>query len=202
MSMTSGTSTTKADAPKAKSREANPRDPLQDAKKGKDFGERMDRLSQADGKDAKAGAVEQGNGSKGPVKRREDDSDRRDGFGGGNAASTASDFARTLAMAQASPPDAMPPEHLARIVAALEELAEQGANAEYQLSLPAGATMVEGAVIGRDPTGKLTVQLLANAAIPVAALQQLQTALRQRLAGRTLQLGKLTVQSGGQQKRG
>jgi hypothetical protein len=137
---------------------------------------------------------------KGPIKGRtaQDEKDRDgSGGGGGTAATAPSDFARAVAIAHAAPADAVPNEQLARIAAALAELCEKGANAEYQLTLPAGATTIEGAVIGRDPTGKLNIQLIANAAISPAAVQQLQAALRMRLIGRKAQLGKLGVSYGG-----
>ncbi len=171
--------------------------------KGKDFKERLEKLSQSEVPETKGKSEEGAKAAhpKGPVKgkagqeeRERDDSNS--GSGGGQAISTQHDFAKSLALAAVTKPETLPNEQLARIVAALEELIDKGGSAEYKLTLPAGATMVEGAVIGRDPTGKLNVQLLANAAIPAAAIQQLQSALRMKLANRKAELGKLGVSYG------
>jgi hypothetical protein len=179
------------------------RDEPESRSKGKDFRERLEKLSKSDAQktSGKPGEAAQSAHPKGPVKGRsaQDDTDR-DGAaagGGGSAATAPSDFARAVAIAHAAPADMVPNEQLARIAAALAELCEKGAHAQYQLTLPAGATTIEGAVIGRDPTGRLTVQLIANAAISPAAIQQLQAALRTRLMGRKAQLGKLGVSYGG-----
>jgi hypothetical protein len=201
MSMTTRPSSPAPEAPQPKS-EAR-RDEPENRSKGKDFRERLEKLSKSDVQKSsgKPGETAQSAHPKGQVKGRtaQDEKDREGsaGGGGGSATTAPSDFARAVAIAHAAPADTVPNEQLARIAAALAELCEKGAHAQYQLTLPAGATTIEGAVIGRDPTGKLNVQLIANAAISPAAIQQLQAALRTRLMGRKAQLGKLGVSYGG-----
>jgi hypothetical protein len=199
MNMTTRPSSPAPEAPQPKSEIR--RDDPERRSKGNDFRERLEKLSKNDAQQSssKPGEVAQSAHPKGPVKGRtaQDDKDRDGAAGGGGGAATApNEFARAVAVAHAAPADAVPNQQLARIAAALAELCEKGANAEYQLTLPAGATTIEGAVIGRDPTGKLNIQLIANAAISPAAIQQLQAALRLRLMDRKTQLGKLGVSYG------
>jgi hypothetical protein len=208
MSMSTDPSRSQPQAPRQVQGKPNeaPRDQAEVQSKVKTFAEKLEKLTQGQvregdskGSDGKNSDAAQGALKKGPVKgkgeREEKDRDESSG-GGGGAVQTATDFAKAVAMASISKPDAMPDAQLARIIAALEELVDKGGTAEYQLTLPAGATTIEGAVIGRDPTGKLNIQLLANAAIPPAAIQQLQTALRMRLNYKKAELGKLDVSYG------
>jgi hypothetical protein len=199
MTMTSGPSRSSLEAPTAKAEPAQRDDP-QIRQKSEAFRDRLEKLTLSESGDAQSkDSLDEKSGQDNAAVRQwksKDEHDRHDGYGGGATANASTEFARSVAMAQATLAEALPSEQLARIVAALEELIETGANAEYQLSLPAGATTVEGAVIGRDPTGKLHIQLLANAAIPPAAIQQLQAALRQKLTRKNAALGKISVQVG------
>jgi hypothetical protein len=211
MSTASSRAQNEAAPPKAARPEEGRRNAPENQEKAKDFSARLEKLAQSN---ANAKATPESNNldqkdliNEGPVKGWQEQDDGQSqgqdqsgsdgtGAGGGGLAPVAIEFARTVALAQATPVDTVPPEHLARIIAALEELVENGTTAEYQVSLPAGPTTIEGAVLGRDPTGKLNIQLIANAVIPAAALQQLQTALRQRMANHKGQLGKLDVSYG------
>jgi FAD/FMN-containing dehydrogenase len=198
MSMSTGPSRTPPEvtAPKAKQGQTiRQGDPEANAK-GKDFHDRMEKLSQAELSDRGGNVMDRSPGAKGKIKgwQRQDDSQREGSAeGGGGAANIASDFARSLALAQTQATSEIPPEHLARMLAAIEEMVDKGVMAEYQLSLPAGPTTIEGAVLGRDPSGKLHVQLLANAPVGAAVMQQLQNALRQRLATRKGAFGRVEV---------
>ena len=72
----------------------------------------------------------------------------------------------------------------------------QGGNAQYHLQLPAGNATINGAVLGQDAGGRLTVQLLANAVLPPAAIQQLQQRLFEKLKDRNLRLGLVSASHG------
>lgn len=82
----------------------------------------------------------------------------------------------------------LPHKHLNRIAAAIQELAAQGGNARYHLQLPASTATINGAVLGQDAAGRLTVQLIANAVLPPAAIQQLQQRLMEKLKDRNLRV--------------
>jgi hypothetical protein len=205
MNMASGPSRSQPEALPA--RPARGQDVQEVKGKATDFKDRLEKLSKGSSQqpEAQQKAAEDPNqqrGDIGPVKGWNDgeqsSGDRQEGQSEGFGLSTAAqDFVRNIALAKVAPAQEIPSEQLARIIAAIEELADIGANAEYQLSLPAGPTAIEGAVLGRDPTGKLNIQLIANAPIPAAALQQLQTALRQKLMDRKAQLGKLDISVAG-----
>ncbi len=98
-------------------------------------------------------------------------------------------------MATAMTAPEIPPEHLARMAAAIQEMADKGVTARYQLSLPAGPAMIEGAILGQDPAGRISVQLMANAAMPPAMISQLQQSLAQRLRERKLRLGEIEIKT-------
>jgi hypothetical protein len=182
--------------------------PAFDPQRSNAFQRALDRLSHSDGKD-------QGNGSTqiardasagklrlddqknaGGEQQFGDDSDQRDdiqaSLGAGGAAVLRA--GKVAAMPQSAPE--LPPEHLNRIAAAIQELVVQGGNAQYHLQLAAGTATISGAVLGQDAAGKLTVQLIANAVLPPTAIQQLQQRLADRLKDRNLRLGLIKVSDG------
>ena len=90
----------------------------------------------------------------------------------------------------------LPAEHLARIAAAIQELANNGVNASYQLQLPLGNTMIEGAILGRDATGNLAIQLISSGPLSSGQAAQLREELLRRLEKKRLKIAQLELSSG------
>jgi hypothetical protein len=176
-----------------------------DAQRSNAFQRELDRLTRQDKGDDAEPAAHDPAGNKQRLDNQKDSfgqqqfGDERDQREDGQASLTASGFAaaragKVAAMAQAAPE--LPPEHLNRIAAAIQELVVQGGNAHYHLQLPAGTATINGAVLGQDAGGRLTVQLLANAVLPPAAIQQLQQRLFEKLKNRNLRLGQISASQG------
>jgi hypothetical protein len=176
-----------------------------DPQRSNAFQRELDRLSRSDRDDQSDNAAQSARDPSANKQRLDDqknaggqpqsgdDSDQRDDIqaplgAGGFSVPRAGKLA---AMAQTTPE--LPPEHLSRIAAAIQELVAQGGNAHYHLQLPAGTATIYGAVLGQDATGRLTVQLMANAVLPPAAIQQLQQRLQDRLKDRNLRLGLISA---------
>lgn len=83
--------------------------------------------------------------------------------------------------------------HLARISAAIAEVAASGATAEVHLTLPKGATAIDGAIIGRNNSGALHIILTAHDAIAPAQAAMLQASLHDRLRQRDIRVGKIAL---------
>lgn len=87
----------------------------------------------------------------------------------------------------------LPAEHLARIAAAIQELVANGATASYQLQLPLGNMLIQGAVLGRDAKGHLAIQLLAAGNMSPDQLAQLRSDLMRRMERKRLKIASLEV---------
>ncbi len=83
----------------------------------------------------------------------------------------------------------VPPAHLERMAAAIQELSANGANAEFQINLPLGPTQVETVILGRDAQGRIAVQLMLGAFVPPAVMNQLAGSLAHRLRQRDVRVG-------------
>lgn len=94
-----------------------------------------------------------------------------------------------------SGPD-IPAEHLARIAAAIQELASSGANADFHLQLPAGSGMIQGAVLARDARGQLAIQLISAGNMAPHLAAQLRSDLVRRLQKKRLLIGSCKVTTG------
>ena len=84
--------------------------------------------------------------------------------------------------------------HIERIAAAIAEVAAGGAKADVHLTLPTGATRIDGAVIGRDAMGQLHIVLTTASAIAPATAAQLQSQLTERLLRRDIRVSKMGLQ--------
>lgn len=87
----------------------------------------------------------------------------------------------------------LPSEHLARIAAAIQELANTGINASYRLQLPLGNGMIEGAILGRDPSGQLAIQLISSGALSIDEAAQLRHDLMRRFEKKRMKVAMLNV---------
>jgi hypothetical protein len=174
------------------------RSPVDTQRQGNAFQQEMDRLSRDSASEEK-NSPEAARAEKAKITDDPDTSggsseqEQREATGntaiGGHAA-----FRSAMVKAPASvDAPTVPSEHLDRIAAAIHELTANGVEANYQLKLPAGQAMIDGAVLGRDAAGRITIQLLASAAIPPGMVQILQQGLTQRLRERQLRLGKIGV---------
>ncbi len=181
-----------------------------DAQRSNAFQRELDRLSRNQGEGDAAPSGRNPSTSRQRLKEQKNAGDERQFAEDPNqrddvqASLTASGFAtaragKIAAMAQAAPE--LPPEHLSRIAAAIQELVAKGGNAQYHLQLPAGSATIQAAILGQDASGRLTVQLIANGVLPPAAIQQLQQRLAERLKDRNLRLG-LVSESDGKSKSG
>jgi hypothetical protein len=204
MSSSNPTQPTRHGAPAASTHGSRPIATF-DAQRSNAFQRELDRLNRNDRNDN--AAQSQGNPSTGKQRPEDqqnaggehqfaDDRDQRDDI---QASLSANGFSlarsgKIAAMSQAAPE--LPPEHLNRIAAAIQELVVQGGNAKYHLQLPAGSATINGAVLGQDAGGRLTIQLIANAVLPPAAIQQLQQRLFERLKNRNLRLGLISERNG------
>ncbi len=90
----------------------------------------------------------------------------------------------------------LPAEHLARIAAAIQELASNGANASYQLQLPLGNMVIEGAILGRDASGNLAIQLISSGSLSPGQAAQLREELMRRLEKKRLKIAQLELTTG------
>jgi hypothetical protein len=90
----------------------------------------------------------------------------------------------------------LPAEHLARMAAAIQELTANGATANYQLHLPMGSALVQGAVLGRDASGNLAIQLIASGTLTPQQTAQLRSELIQRMEKRRLKVSSVAVTTG------
>jgi hypothetical protein len=93
-------------------------------------------------------------------------------------------------VAKTSPAD-VPPPHLEKIAAAIAELSAKGVEAHYQLSLPMGPTMIDGAILARDASGRMMIQLLCPAILPPLQAKQLAADLARRLLDKKMRLGEI-----------
>jgi hypothetical protein len=84
--------------------------------------------------------------------------------------------------------------HIERIAAAIAEVAAGGAKADVHLTLPAGPTRIDGAVIGRDAMGQLHIILTTASAIAPATAAQLQNQLTERLLRREIRIARMALQ--------
>jgi hypothetical protein len=101
----------------------------------------------------------------------------------------------TLVQAPSSTgPNAQMAAHLERIAAAIAEVAVGGAKAEVVLTLPKGATGLDGAIIGRNEAGALHIMLTSPNAIAPAQAAMLQASLHDRLRQRDIRVGKVSLQ--------
>ena len=81
-----------------------------------------------------------------------------------------------------------------RIASAIAEVAAGGAKADVHLTLPAGPTRIDGAVIGRDALGQIHIVLTTASAIAPATAAQLQNQLTERLLRRDIRVAKMGLQ--------
>jgi hypothetical protein len=95
----------------------------------------------------------------------------------------------------------MPPEHLARIAAAIQELASKGADASYHLQLPAGSSIIEGAVVARDAKGQLVIRLMCPGGLAPHLTAQLRNELVRRFDKKRLRIGGFEVIDGSNSRR-
>lgn len=84
--------------------------------------------------------------------------------------------------------------HIERVAAAIAEVSGAGAKPQIILTLPAGPTRIDGAVIGRDATGGLHITLMTTADIAPANAAQLQAQLSDRLLRREVRVAKMGMQ--------
>ncbi len=174
------------------------RSPLDTQRQGNAFQQKMDSLSRDSEAEEKSGSPEAGREKAKIIEERESgngqsEQEQREAAGNTAAGGHAS-FRAIMVKAPAKIEAPMlPPEHLDRIAAAIHELTANGVEASFQLKMPAGQAMIDGAVLGRDAAGRITIQLIANAAIPPGMVQQLQQGLTQRLREKQLRLGKIGV---------
>lgn len=91
-------------------------------------------------------------------------------------------------------PDLGAAAHLDRIASAIAEVAASGADARVQLTLPPGALPVQGAILGRDTGGALTVMLLAQGQLAPAVSAGLANDLSQRLLRRQVKVARVTFE--------
>lgn len=91
-------------------------------------------------------------------------------------------------------PDAQMAAHIERIAAAIAEVNAGGASADVHISLPKGATHVDGAIIGRNEAGALHIMLTSPNAIAPAQAAMLQASLHDRLRQREVRVGKVSIQ--------
>ncbi len=97
---------------------------------------------------------------------------------------------KAMATAPSAPPEA-PPAHLDRIAAAIAELSGKDVDLRFQLSLPMGNTQIEGALIGRDVMGRLSIQLTTNAVLPPEQMAKMSAELARRLREKKLRIGDI-----------
>jgi hypothetical protein len=83
----------------------------------------------------------------------------------------------------------VPPAHLEKMAAAIAELVTKGTDAQFTLNLPMGSAMIEGAILGRDASGRIMVQLLSPSILPPHLASQLSADLARRLQDKKLKLG-------------
>lgn len=97
---------------------------------------------------------------------------------------------KAMAAAPSAPPEA-PPAHLDRIAAAIAELSGKNVDMRFQLSLPMGNSQIEGALIGRDAMGRLSIQLTASAVLPPEQMAKMSAELARRLREKKLRIGDI-----------
>jgi hypothetical protein len=90
----------------------------------------------------------------------------------------------------------LPAEHLARIAAAIQELASNGVNTSYQLQLPLGNALIEGAILGRDANGNLAIQLISSGSLSSGQAAQLREELLRRLEKKRIKIVQLELSTG------
>ncbi len=93
-----------------------------------------------------------------------------------------------------APSDAAFAAHIERIAAAIAEVTAGGAKADVHLTLPAGPTRIDGAVIGRDAMGQIHIVLTTASAITPTTAAQLQSQLTERLLRREIKVAKMGLQ--------
>lgn len=91
-------------------------------------------------------------------------------------------------------PDPQMAAHIERIAAAIAEMTTGGAKADVQLTLPKGATGIDGAIIGRNEAGALHILLTSPNEIAPAQAALLQTSLHDRLRQRDVRVGRVALQ--------
>lgn len=84
--------------------------------------------------------------------------------------------------------------HLDRIAAAIAEIAKTS-EPMVQLSLPLGNYRIDGAILGRDAVGNVTILLIAGSAVPPTVAAQWSEQLNERLLRRDVRVGKINVQA-------
>lgn len=188
------------------SRLAPSRTPTDTGRQNNLFQRELDRLSKPDQKKDADKKDKTDNDSRGQRTERLSEKARRE-FGsdtgeqqGGDvpsdrATSTLFRSAKIASPASVSGPE-LPAEHLARIAAAIQELASKGADASYHLDLPAGDSLIEGAVLARDTKGQLVVQLMCPGGLAPHIAAQLRNELVRRFDKKRLRIGTLEVMNG------
>jgi hypothetical protein len=89
----------------------------------------------------------------------------------------------------------IPPAHIERMASAIQELHAIGSTAEFQLKLPFGSTQIESVILGRDPQGRINIQLQSAAILPPQVIAQMSGALSQRLRQKDLRVGDVKFTS-------
>lgn len=182
------------------------RTPADNGRQSALFQRELDRLGKSDpkkdGDKSETGAATSEKPAKGSIDEREEQNGGED-RGGRHFADLPSDAmtsalfrAAKVSASQAAFGPELPAEHLARIAAAIQELVANGATANYQLQLPLGNAVVQGAVLGRDASGNLAIQLIASGAISPQHTAQLRNELIRRMERKRLKIASLEVSTG------
>jgi hypothetical protein len=185
---------------------AQPRTSTDNGRQSALFQRELDRLSKPDpkkdGEGSEASEATTKRSAKGSIDEREGRENNED-RGGRHFADLPSDAmtsalfrAAKVSASQAPSAPELPAEHLARIAAAIQELVANGATANYQLQLPLGNAMVQGAVLGRDASGNLAIQLIASGSVSPQHAAQLRSELIRRMERKRLKIASLEVSTG------
>jgi hypothetical protein len=192
--------------PRAAAQSANPaafRTPIDSGRQSANFQRELDRVNKSDPKKDGENAESKEAASNKPTKGAIEERDSQQGGGeqeGRYLAELPSDAlisaafrAAKVTATQAATAPELPAEHLARMAAAIQEMAANGVTANYQLQLPMGSAILQGAVLGRDGAGNLAIQLIASGMLTAQQTTQLRNELMQRLEKKRLKVSSVAV---------
>ena len=94
------------------------------------------------------------------------------------------------------------PAHIEKMAAAIQELSAKGVDTRFTLELPLGNMNIQSAVLGRDASGQIAIQLQADGLMPPAMLSRLSAELAQRLRFVVLQARQGVLEHDGASRRG